>query len=319
MRLAAAALAVWLLLPAAQVDDILGVVHFDNSTPYIDPWTGSNSNLTNIEPTKHVSTASSGALWYSAYTPNGGPDNDPFTIFTWWLCSGTKTGAACGADPEWEDDFGYDATATGLIPTGGWQTSTEYFIAFWIRVDDEIEEYPSGGVANNKLMMMAKSDGVTDNSDHRIMIHVRRPQPGSGDKCVVGENTYNANTNFSIRVSRNIDMVSEEPTGICAGVGATLDAWHYVQVSFILGTVGSVKIWIDNDTYASPDQQDSGTNWQLCTGCMDEPIRFGGYASDELLTTLHWGLTTFTFATAFQTEAVEAPTGLTRLRFRVAN
>jgi hypothetical protein len=143
--------------------------------------------------------------------------------------------------------------AMGVQPYAGWavpitaQAATaSIFVRVYLRIGSGFNASSAGDIWSDKWIMLGDQGSAAEGDR---MIAILSPRVGD--------------TDCQLRVTKNIGDVPDEGT---TDTNLTKGQWLSIQIE-IKGGTGSayIKLWIDNDTYASPTKQSSTFTWDVST------------------------------------------------------
>lgn len=186
------------------------------------------------------------------YDGTGGPSGVPAYRFS-WIHDPLNT--VCGA-PDFcggEFDFGWYAD-TGTAPTSGQSRYARFAFRVVSGSNCEAKDSLDG---TDPTRLIYKMIILGDGADGRTIVELRCDAPG---------------TTFSVRLSQDGDGVGDV-------TGLTQGTWYYVQTQTVVGTGGSLRMWVNNDTEGSPDVVATGRDMGAA---QYDLVGFGAYSNRQI-------------------------------------
>jgi hypothetical protein len=175
-----------------------------------------------------------GVTMTRTHLPTGGPSGGPAYRFD-WVHDSAQNNAGDGYGGEYYLGWGVDL---GTAPGSG--------VARYIRL---------------RLRVVAGSNGRTidslDGTDSTIAMKVFILGDGASGRPILELRCFRDNPDYELRPARD-----------GAGYGtntATIGDWVSIQVEAVSGAGGSLKMWLDNNDYAAPDEVQTGLSMGAAT------------------------------------------------------
>lgn len=176
--------------------------------------------------------------------------------------SGRTQGRDAGAGPH-----GLDAFQVTWTPGAG---VSEFYLGHNV----ELSDFSAGTSRFFRWFEYHASSNNYRAGDGGGMIIKRLLLGIAGDRMIL-------NTNGTRDGSPDIQAIFDGTVSVLNMADFTKGTWHAIQVEVVFGTTPVIKVWIDNDTYASPSgsiTNDPDTATEADNGYTD----FGMYSNDSL-------------------------------------
>ncbi|WP_291988321.1 hypothetical protein [Luteitalea sp.] len=189
-----------------------------------------------------------GVTMSRTHLPTGGPSGGPAYRFT-WLHDPAQVNAGDGYGGEYYLGWGVDL---GTAPTAG----QSRFMRLRLRV-----------VSGSNARTLDSSDGTASTVAMKVFIM----GDGASGRPIL-----------ELLCNRDASVATLRPARDGAGYGdntITIGSWASVQMEAVAGAGGALRLWINNNTYASPDEEQTGLSMGAATwdqfGC--------GYYSNRMI------------------------------------
>lgn len=287
MRLGCALALVLLAASTAAAQNTLVTLDFQDATPF----TNSQWDTGSADDSVFGGAGACGGsnYWNYARTApaagNGGYGDRGFVTWTW--CDyDTSTAGISSAQSGW-----YSSASGQYTPMAGWSSSSTFYLRMRLYFTNGLIRHPTAPNSEThhhfKWFITNSGDAGNGSGDDRFMMFLSPGNfdPSGGGSGFGGGCNGNVNTQVCVSVQRNINHYTEAAYALIP-----VGQWVHLQMAFKVGANGTsfVKLWVDNNTEASPTAQDtaltSGQTWLLTSTTMDAGYQVGQMANEGTAT-----------------------------------